>query len=159
MGIFSKLFKRTDELPVLVPETSHFMYVSAAGRVAENFQISKLDAERATAALDGDDFFYFTTLFGRHCSVNFKLVQAVHIYQSAKIATSDWEIDGIVVYLIGEKKYLDIPCDQHQMENFFRQLKTGATFAQLAEWRFRTSNIVAAVASETYNYPARIIQS
>lgn len=149
MSIFSKLFKRSQSNgEISVPaETVHFMYVSAAGRVAENFQISELDAERATVALDGEDFFYFTTLLGRQCSVNFKLVQAVHIYQAAKIASSDWEIDGIVVYLAGERKYRDIPCDQLQMEHFFRQLKVGASFAQLGEWHIRTSDIVVVVAS------------
>ncbi len=159
MSIFSKLFKRSQPNgEISVPaEAAHFMYVSAAGRIAENFQISKLDAERATAALDGDDFFYFTTLFGRHCSVNFKLVQAVHIYQSDKIATSDWEIDGVVVYLAGKRKYRDIPCDQRQMEHFFRQLKTGASFAQLGEWHIRTSDIVVVVASNAYTLPGETI--
>ena len=156
MSIFSRLFKRT-ELPVPVPETSHFMYVSAAGRVAENFQISKLDAERATAALDGNDFFYFTTLFGRHCSVNFWLVQAVHLYEAPKISTSVREIDGIVVYLAGERKYLDIPCDRLQMENFFHQLKTGATYAQLGEWHIKTSDIVVVVASDAHTLPSETI--
>lgn len=156
MSFISRLFKRTNELSV-PPVMSYFMYVSAAGRVAENFQISKLDAERATAALDGNDFFYFTTLFGRHCSVNFKLVQAVHIYEASKISTSDWEIDGMVVYLVGEIKYLDIPCDQLQMANFFHQLKIGATYAQLGEWHIKTSDIVAVVASDAYTLPSETI--
>jgi len=43
------------------------------------------------------------------------------------------------------------------MENFFRQLKTGAILAQLEQWRFRTSDIVVVVASEAYTLPSETI--
>jgi hypothetical protein len=126
------------------------MYITAPGGDSEHFQLSELDAERAVASLNGDDFFYFTTLFGRHCVVNFKLVQAVHVYEAAKISTSDRVIEGALVHLVGRKKVLDIPGNQAQIREFFRQLKTGLPFAQLEDWRVRTSDIVTVVASDAY---------
>lgn len=155
MNIFAGLFKRNafyGEISVPVP-MSHFMNITAPGGVSETFQISALDAKRAVAALDGDFFFYFTTLFGRHCAVNFKLVQAVHIFEEAKISSSDREIEGALVRLTGRKKDLDIPGDQVQIGEFFKQLKCDLPFAQLGEWRFNTSDIVAVVATEAYTLP------
>lgn len=160
MNIFSRLFKRNrsyGEISVPIP-TGHFMYVTSPDGASENFQISALDAERAVAALDGVEFFYFTTLFGRNSAVNFSLVQAIHIYEDAKISTSNMKIEGVAVYLTGRKKYLDILCDQRQMENFFYQLKVGASFAQLGEWHIRTSDIVVAVASDVYTLPSETMQ-
>lgn len=159
MSIFSRLFKRNrsyGEISVPIP-TSHFMYITSPDGVSENFQISALDAERVVAALDSTDLFYFTTLFGRNSAVNFKLVQAVHIYEDAKISSSNRKIEGVAVYLAGREKYLDILCDQRQMENFFCQLKIGASFAQLGEWRFRTSDIVVVVAADVYTLPSETI--
>ena len=97
MSIFSRLFKRSrayGEISVPIP-TSHFMYVTSPDGVSESFQISALDAERTEAALEVVDFFHFTTLFGRQCAVNFKLIQAVHIYEDAKRSISDRKFEGV----------------------------------------------------------------
>jgi hypothetical protein len=99
MNIFSRLFKRSrsnGEISVPTP-TSHFTYITSLDKVSENFQISALDAERAVAALEGDDFFYFTTQIGRNSVVNFKLVQAIHIYEDARISSSNRKIEGVLV--------------------------------------------------------------
>lgn len=71
------------------------MYVTSPDGVSESFQISALDAERTEAALEVVDFFHFTTLFGRQCAVNFKLIQAVHIYEDAKRSISDRKFEGV----------------------------------------------------------------
>ncbi len=135
------------------------MYITSRGGVEEFFQISKVDAERAVAAfneqsiLAESDYFQFTTLFGRRCAINFKLVQAIHIYEDVEIASSTREIEGVLVHLSDRDKPLDILGDQEQISKLFGRLKTDDHVVQFGEWHFNTSTIVAVVASEAFTQP------
>lgn len=143
MKWLSKLWPHPSHIDT--PPMQHFLRV-IGGPVDEEFQLKDhVTSSRIKEAYHNGEFFRFTTLNGRSCAINFRLVQAVSVHEAPEIPPNTDRIDGVQIYLANRDDYLIIKADVQEIECFLANLSGDDLIQSFGDWLFEKREIVIAV--------------
>lgn len=143
MKWLSKLWPHPSHIDT--PQMQHFLRV-IGGPIDEEFQLKDhVTSSRIKEAYHNGEFFRFTTLKGRSCMINFRLVQAVSLFESPELISNSECIDGVQIYLANRDDYLNIKADVKEIERFLTNLTGDDLILSLGDWLFEKHEIVIAI--------------
>lgn len=110
-------------------------------QLADDFSI-----QTAILAQKERGYFFFRTYGGRNCAVNFSNVHSMFYSEWPKIDRSTYEIQGIRLYFVSEKQYLEVLATADEISRFFSDLSSDDDSGQLGDWIIDKTKLAMAIA-------------